>query len=152
MSVRGFLHIEIVHPDPDAAAAFLCDTVGGELVERRLSKGLEKMAEGLRVVHVLVGGVVLQLVKPVQGVEPWTSELAERGPCVHNVTLNVDGIDATREALAAAGATEIIEMEAPMGALSDDQATRVYVMDAREQAGLRFELVDAPRWVAGKAP
>ena len=151
LSIRGFLHIEIVHPDPDAAAAFLCATVGGEVVERRLSAGLEEMAEGLRVVHVLVAGVVFQLVRPPEGIEPWHSELAERGPCVHNVTLNVAGIEATREALVAAGATQIIELEAPLGALSDDQLNRAYVMDAREQTGLRFEIVDAPRWTAGEA-
>jgi len=152
VSVRGFLHIEIVHPDPDAAATFLCNTVDGEIVERRLSNGLEAMAEGLRVVHVLVGGVVLQLVRPVQESESWTAELADRGPCIHNITLNVDGIEATREALLAAGATQIIELEAPMGKLSDEEVSPVYVMDAREQTGLRFELVDAPRWIGGQAP
>ena len=152
MTVRGLLHIEIVHPDPDAAAAFMCDTLGGKLVEQRLSTSLEKMAEGLRVVHVEVGGVVFQFVRPVKESESWTSDLAERGPCVHNVTFNVDGIDATREALAAAGAKEIMTMEAPMGALSDAPVNRVYVMDAREQSGLRFEIIDAPRWIAGKAP
>jgi len=152
VSVRGWLHVEVVHPDPDAAARFLCDTLGGRIVERELTASLKTLAEGLGCVHVLVSGVVFQLVRPVEGLEPWYSVLKEHGPCVHNVTFNVDGLEHAREVLEAAGATKVADLEVPLGALSDDDLTRVYLMDARQQAGIRIEMGDVPRWIGGEAP
>jgi 4-hydroxyphenylpyruvate dioxygenase-like putative hemolysin len=152
VSVRGWLHVEVVHPDPDAAASFLCDTLGGQIVERELSASLRTLAEGVGCVHVIVAGVVFQLVRPIEGLEPWYSVLKEHGPCVHNVTFNVDGLEHAREVLESAGAPKVAELDVPLGALSDTEVNRVYVMDARQQAGIRIEMADVPGWIGGSAP
>jgi catechol 2,3-dioxygenase-like lactoylglutathione lyase family enzyme len=152
VSVRGWLHVEVVHPDPDAAAKFLCDTLGGRIVERELCENLKSLAEGVGCVHVLVAGVVFQLVRPIEGLEPWYSVLKEQGPCVHNVTFNVDGLEHAREVLEAAGATKAAELDVPLGAMSKSELNRVYVMDARQQAGIRIEMADVPGWIGGEAP
>ncbi|GBG36183.1 VOC family protein [Mycobacterium montefiorense] len=150
--IRGWLHIEVVHPDPDAAAKFLCDKLGGEIVERELSATVRALAVGVGCVHVRVTGVVFQLVRPIEGLEPWYSVLKQQGPCVHNVTFNVDGLEDARQVLEAAGAVKVAEMDMPLGGLSETEVNRVYVMDARQQAGIRIEMADVPRWVGGQAP
>jgi predicted enzyme related to lactoylglutathione lyase len=152
-TVKAFVHIEMVHPDPDAAARFMQEVFGAEQVERQLSTYLESVAPGLRIVHMLVGGVVFQFVKPVAGTS-WQKLLDAQGPCVHNVTLQVDGLEAVREAMLARGCRQVSQFDMQMqdGGLEVEGKQRAYVVNAMAQTGLRFEMIETmPQWVPGTA-
>ena len=55
--VSAFVHIEVVHPDPDAAARFMAETLGAEQVEQNLTAYFEEQTPGIRVVHMRIGNV-----------------------------------------------------------------------------------------------
>ena len=151
-----FVHVEIVHPDPDAAARFMEETMGAKRVESQLSSYIEKLGEGLRVVHVQAGGVVFQIIRPVPipGLNSWSEHLAEHGPSVHNVTLMMDGLDSVRDKMHDRGCSTIAEMDLEFGAAGLDVSgsRKVYVVDAIRQAGVRFEMLETmPEWIPGEA-
>src|SRR3954447_8518552 len=100
----AFVHIEVVHPDPYAAAEFLERVLGAERVERGVSGYLEEFVPGAEVVHMRLGGVVLQLIKP----SSWSDHLRDHGPSVHNVTLMVDGLKDVRREMLVQGALHVL--------------------------------------------
>ena len=152
--VKAFVRLEIVHPDPDAAACFMQNVFGAERVEQQLSTYLESLAPGMRIVHVLLGGVVFQFVKPVPG-NSWQKLLDAQGPSVHNVTFQIDGLEQVRKDLLARGCKQVSQFNMTMqdGGLNLAGRQRAYVIDALAQTGLRFEMIEAmPEWIPGKAP
>ncbi len=152
--VKAFVHLEMVHPDPDAAACFMEDVFGAKRVEQQLSAYLESLAPGMRIVHVLLGGVVFQFVKPIPG-NSWQNLLDAQGPGVHNVTFQVDGLEQVRKDLLAKGCKQVSQFDMTMqdGGLKVDGRQRAYVIDALAQTGLRFEMIETmPEWIPGKAP
>ncbi|GAB3256251.1 hypothetical protein [Kineosporia babensis] len=82
------LHVEIVHPNPDAAAGVIHADLGAEQVEPQTAAQIEKLAEGLRVILMRVGGVVFQIVRPVPipGLNAWYEHYQEHGAGVHTVS------------------------------------------------------------------
>ena len=106
-----FIHIEIVHPDPDAAAAFIRETIGGVDVEPRMAAHLESVMPGLRAVHVLVGNCVLQFVRPSPAMASWQEQLDTSGPGVHNVTFEVSDFEAVTAALRERGAETLLAVD-----------------------------------------
>lgn len=152
--IKAFVHLEMVHPDPDAAARFMQEMFGAEQVEQEISSYLESLAPGMRIVHMLVGGVVFQFVKPVPG-NSWQELLDAQGPCVHNVTFQVDGLEEVRAALLAKGCQQVSQFDIKMqkGGLNVSGKQRAYVINAMPQVGLRFEMIETmPEWVPGAAP
>lgn len=151
-----FVHIEIVHSDPDAAAAYVCETLGGEIVEQGISGYLSTLVPDFKVVHVRVAGTVLQFVKPAPELESWARAYERNGACVHNVTVMVDDVEGVREQMLARGSTVAAELDVTLqdGGLEGlDGPQRVYVVDATEQTGLRFECLDTiDSWVPGVGP
>jgi 4-hydroxyphenylpyruvate dioxygenase-like putative hemolysin len=152
--VKAFVHLEMVHPDPDAAASFMQGVFGAELVEQQLSAYLESLAPGMRIVHVLLGGVVFQFVKPVPG-NSWHQLLEAQGPSVHNVTFQIDDLEQVRKDLLAKGCNQVSQFDMTMqdGGLNVAGRQRAYVIDALAQSGLRFEMIETmPEWIPAKAP
>ncbi|MCP4906490.1 MAG: hypothetical protein GY910_16060 [bacterium] len=150
----AFWHVEVVHPDPDAAADFLRAVFGAEQVEGQLSSYIESVSPGARIIHMKLGGVVFQFVKPGPGAESWQQALDANGPCVHNVTLLVEGLEPTREAMIARGCRQVSEFDVTLqgGGLDVEGRQRAYLMDALAQVGLRIEMMETiPGWVPGEA-
>jgi 4-hydroxyphenylpyruvate dioxygenase-like putative hemolysin len=151
----AFVHIEIVHPDPGAAAEFLHSVLGAERVERGVSGYLERFVPGAEVIHMKLANVVLQLIKPSAAMTSWSEHLREHGPSVHNVTVMVDGLKDVRRAMLNHGATHVLkaQTELSQAGLDVDDPQDLYIVDAREQTGLRFELVETlAGWTPGEAP
>ena len=98
---QAFLHLEIVHADPEAVFAFLHNCLGAERVEREISESLEEGLGFGPILHARVGNIVFQIVKPPPTIlgQPasWFTELEERGPGVHNVSFYVDDTEAVKE-------------------------------------------------------
>lgn len=151
----AFVHIEVVHPDPYAAAEFLERVLGAERVERGVSGYLEEFVEGAEVVHMRLGGVVLQLIKPSPEMTSWSDHLRDHGPSVHNVTLMVDGLKDVRREMLDQGALHVLKAQTELSRAGIDveDPQDLYMVDARNQTGLRFELVETvPAWTPGEAP
>ena len=76
--------------------------------------------------------------------DSWQKQLDTSGPGVHNVTFEVNDLENVRVAMLNRGARQLAQFDADMSraGLDVDQPTRVYVMDAREQSGLRFEMME----------
>ncbi len=153
------LHVEIVHDDPEAAAEFLVRTAGAERVELRMAEYLTGRHPDLHVVHVRVGGLVLQIVRPPHGVErfaSWRRQLDEQGPGVHDVCFRTPGLEGLHDEMLAQGVVEAAAfrgMTLGESGLDAPGTQDGYLLDAREQCGLRFELIDdIPAWVSGEAP
>ena len=152
---RAFWHVEVVHPDPDAAAGFLRDVFGAEQVETRLSSHIESISPGARIIHVKLGGVVFQFVKPGPGAESWQKLLDANGPCVHNVTLLVDGLERARKVMLEKGCEEVARFDVRLqdGGVDVGGEQRAYLIDAMAQIGLRIEMLETiPGWVPGEGP
>ncbi len=114
-----FVHVEIVHPDPDAAARFMSETIGAVQVERQISGTIEKIADGMRVIHMQAGGVVFQIIRPVPipGLNSWYEHLQEHGPSVHNVTLMMDGLDGVKDRMLERGGTTDADLDMDVSAM-----------------------------------
>ena len=152
--VSAFVHIEMVHPDPDAAVKFMQEVFGAEIVEKRLSTFFESLVPGMRVIHARMGNVVFQFVKPIPGLESWQRQMDRSGPGVHNVTLQVDGLEHVRKAMLDRGCVQVAEFHPDLrdGGLDVDGPITCYVVDATEQTGIKFEMIETlPAWVSGEA-
>ncbi|MBP1822958.1 hypothetical protein [Mycobacterium sp. OAE908] len=142
-AAEAFLHLELVHSDPDAVFAFLQDCLGAVRVETKISEYLGKTFDA-PCVHARVGNVVFQIVKPPPTLPTWHAELEERGPGVHNVTFYVNDLAAVKQRMLAHGATEILDMHIPLEPVGlGKEPARLVVLDAREKTGLRFEMAEA---------
>lgn len=122
------LNFEIVVPDAEEAYRLLHNVFGAEKVQENFFKFLD--SSFLKIIHVNLGGVVLQLIQPhpagswqVQKVEKgvkvnnftfhvkdlqdaasWQAQLQKNGAGLHNITLIVDNIHKAVEALKGEGA------------------------------------------------
>lgn len=156
--ITAFSHVEIVHPDPDAAARFMRDIFGAQTVGNELAAYLEQMCPpGTRVAHVLVGAVVFQFIKPAPGLDSWVEQLATRGPSVHNVSIMVKGLEGARNRMIEAGCHELLRFDGlrlqDAGVIGATGEQRGYNIDARKQAGVIFEMIeDIPGWDIATTP
>ena len=143
--LEHFLHVEVVHSNPDAAAAFACDVLGGEVVEPGTAALIETFAPGMRCVHVHLGNIVFQFISPGEGMDSWRDQLESSGPGVHNITFTVHDSDGLRQALLDRGAKlvkEVTDVDMRPAGL-DGELYTMRMIDAREQLGLRLELIEA---------
>lgn len=153
-----FIHIEIVHPDPDAGAQFMRETLGATDVEPRTAAYIEGMFPGMRLVHVMVGGVVFQFVKPGDDPGPlpsWHEQLERQGPSIHNVTFAVAAYEDVVEKMVARGGTVLNDSEVDFTPAGYDHPPGIHAgaVDARAQTGMVFELIPtAMGWIPGEAP
>jgi hypothetical protein len=156
-STDVLLHVEIVHPDPDAAAEVLIKRFDGARVEVRTSDYMETLIPGARIVHVLAGTVVFQLIRPSAEMTDWAEQLAAQGPSIFCLSFRVDDYGSRRDGFLEEGA----EMTADFVPLPDFSSIGMGkgpfeggIVDTRELFGCRLELIDAlSGWeVGGKAP
>lgn len=139
-SAQVLVHLEIVHSDPEAVFEFLRDCLGAERVEKNIGDFLQETF-GVKGVHAKVGNIVFQILTPTPTLPTWHAELQDRGPGVHNVTFYVDDLEEVKQRMLGQGATEILDMDVPFQEIGlGEEPTRLLVMDAREQTGLRFEM------------
>jgi catechol 2,3-dioxygenase-like lactoylglutathione lyase family enzyme len=150
VKLSPLMHLEIVVPDAEKTYQFLHKVFGAEKTQEGFASYLSTLAPGLKCIHVLLGGIVLQLVEPTPDALPsWHKQLAEHGPGVHNLTFLVDDMDEAVKALEEEGAPVIQEIElewekvfGPEGARPDLPA--VHIVDTSEMLGFRLELAEKP--------
>ena len=139
--IAAFMHIEIVHADPYGAAKFLEEVFDAEQVEKAFSSGLEARFPGVEAVHVKMGNVIFQFIKPIEEFVSWTDQLNTSGPGIHNISLVMNDLESVREVLLAKGCKERAKFSTMRKDGLGSGPLPVYIIDAFEQAGIRLELV-----------
>ena len=149
--VSPLVHIEIVVRDAEEAYRFLNKVFGSEKTQIEFANFLDGPVN--HVVHVELGGVILQFIEPRMEGTSWSEFLKEKGPGVHNLTFTVENIDATVKALEKEGASvlfsfpldwsQMAEFLPPDTSLKPDMPP-VYMIGAEEKVGFKLELAESP--------
>lgn len=96
--IRTVDHVAIAVPDLAAAIPLYMDALGGTFIG-----GGQNPLNGLRIVHLQLPGLKLELLAPFRSDSLISAGLAERGPGLHHITFLVDDLPATVDAWAEAG-------------------------------------------------
>ena len=151
VKVSPLVHIEIVVRDAEEAYRFLNRVFGAE----KTQLGFASMLDGPvnKVIHVELGGAVLQFIEPRMEGTLWSDFLKEKGPGVHNLTFLVDNMEEAVKALEAEGApvlltfplnwAELAKLLPPDTTLKED-IPPVHMIGSEEKVGFRLELGENP--------
>lgn len=133
--VKALGHVAIATPDADALAAAFVASLGA-------TRGGEEVLDGgtLRVLFVHAGPVTFELLQPLAESHTVAKFLAARGPGLHHVSLEVDGLEARLAAAKDAGARLIDEHGRP-GA----HGSTVAFLHPKSFGGALVELCEAPK-------
>lgn len=126
-------HIGVAVEDIDAAIELYRDGLAMPLVHRETVA-----SQGVEAVLLDVGDSHVELLAPTGPETPVGKFMAKNGPGLHHVAYGVDDIDATLEALAAAG-LKLIDSEPRTGI----RGSRVAFLHPRSTAGVLTEIVEA---------
>jgi catechol 2,3-dioxygenase-like lactoylglutathione lyase family enzyme len=140
-------HIEVVVPDVEESYRFLNRVFGAKKVEEHIPAYLEEVLPGIRVIHVEMGDVVIQLVQPGEEIPSWQEQLKERGPSVHNLTFLVDDLENAVKTLEGEGAPKTWSIDLEKKRVFGDDATGgmpVHLVDTMDKVGFRLELAEMP--------
>ena len=123
-------------------------------MEPRTAALIETFMPEMRCIHVRLGDLVLQFIRPGKGMDSWSEQLEREGPSVHNVAYSVEDSRSLGAALVARGGTllnEFTDVDMSDAGLEARGFTTLLV-DAREQIGLRLELIGAgSKWPGGSS-
>jgi len=107
VKVSPLVHIEIVVRDAEEAYRFLNKVFGAEKTQLGFANLLDSPVA--HVVHVELGGAVLQFIEPKAEGNLWSDFLKEKGPGVHNLTFTVENMEEAVKALEAEGAPVLLQ-------------------------------------------
>ncbi len=147
VNVSPLVHIEIVVRDAEGAYQFLKRVFNAKKVQEKISDFFSNNFD-LKVVHVALGGVILQFIQPIAEFGSWSKQLKEKGPGVHNLTFLVDNLEETADMLNQEGAPVIfsgsIDWDEMIGSETVKSESLVYMLDTMEKLGFRLELSEKP--------
>ena len=98
MKNQGLDHLAIVVPSTDAALRIWRDRLGFPVVCSEVVNG-----GAVRLTHLDLGNVHLQLVEPLTADHPLRAWLSQHGPGLHHFCFKVDDVGASREELRTGG-------------------------------------------------
>jgi len=151
VQVSPLVHIEIVVRDAEEAYQFLHRVFGAEKTQLEFARMLD--GPGAHVVHVELGGVVLQFIEPHQEGTIFSEFLKKKGPGVHNLTFTVENMDETVSALEKEGAPVLLKFPLdwsrmaellPPGVAMKPNPAPIHMIDTSEKVGFRLELGETP--------
>lgn len=153
-NITRFFHIEVVVPDAEAAYKFLNRVFGAQKVEKEMVERLNEAWRGeAKVIHVGIGGVVLQLVELIEKenivpfLKSWHDQLKERGPSIHNLLWLVEDINKAIKALESECTSSIsieAEKKVVFGPEAGSSNLTVHLVDAMDKVGFKIELLEDP--------
>lgn len=150
VTLSPLVHIEIVVRDAEEAYEFLKRAFGAEKTQLEFASFLD--SPFAHVVHVQLGGVVLQFVEPRVEGTLWSDFLKEKGPGVHNLTFIVDNIDEAVKTLENEGAPVLLKFPLdwaqmakflPPGVTIRKNVPPVHMIGGEDKVGFRFELAES---------
>jgi methylmalonyl-CoA/ethylmalonyl-CoA epimerase len=130
--IRGIDHIAIAVEDLDAAISLFASVFGMKAVHREEIPGY-----GVRVATLATGGTALELVQGITPDSPVTKFVAERGPGMHHVALEVADIDEALATLREQGVALIDQTARP-----GKQGSRVAFVHPKATGRVLCELVE----------
>ncbi|MBW2622523.1 MAG: VOC family protein [Deltaproteobacteria bacterium] len=147
VNISPLVHIEIVVRDAKRAYQFLHNVFGAEKVQEDFANFLDGPAN--RVIHVELGGVVLQFIQPLAEGTSWYEQLAAHGPGVHNLTFVVDDVEEAARLLEEEGVTDRFTFPLDWGQLLGPENVKpdprpVYMINTMDKLGFRLELAESP--------
>ena len=151
VKVSPLVHIEIVVSDADEAYQFLNRVFGAQKTQLEFASFLDGPVA--HVVHVELGGVVLQFIEPRVEGTLWSNFLKEKGPGVHNLTFLVDDVDEAVKALEREGVPVLLKFPLDWtrlgkffspGVTIRPDVPPVHMTGGEEKVGFRFELSESP--------
>ena len=151
VKVSPLVHIEIVVRDAEEAYRFLNKVFGAEKTQLEFANMLDGPTN--HVVHVELGGVVLQFIEPRAEGTLFSNFLKETGPGVHNLTFTVDNMDEAVKALEDEGAPVLLKFPLdwarlaeflPPGVTLKPDIPPIHMIGSEEKVGFRFELGESP--------
>jgi hypothetical protein len=144
--VSPLFHVEMVVDDIDGARDFLAQIFGAKQVEVKMSTWLEQLLDNgklLRIVHIGLGGVVLQYCKPLTAKEIWYERLMAGGPSVINITWGVNDMVGTKRRLQSHGAKDLFAASpdfTDLVGVGNALPTEARIVDTRGVLGFNLEL------------
>jgi len=151
VKISPLVHIEIVVRDAEEAYRFLNRVFGAQKTQLEFAGFLDSPAA--HVVHVELGGAVLQFIEPRVEGNLWSDFLKEKGPGVHNLTFVVDNMEEAVKALGNEGAPVLLQFPLDWAELAKsmgpDVSVRsdvppVHMIGSEEKVGFRLELAESP--------
>ena len=146
VQVSPLIHIEVVVRDAEEAAAMLKRVFGAEKTQLEFAGFLS--GPGAKVVHVDLGGTVIQFIEPLVDEGLWAEHLRTKGPGVHNLTGVVDDLTKAVRLLQDEGAPVLLEMQFDwsqmLGDLARPDVPPVTMVGSEEKLGFRLELAENP--------
>jgi methylmalonyl-CoA epimerase len=130
--IRGIDHIAIAVADLDAAISLFATVFGMRAVHREEIAGY-----GVRVATLSTGGTPIELVQGITPDSPITKFVAERGPGMHHVALEVTDIDEALSLLRDQGVALIDQTARP-----GKQGSRVAFIHPKATGRVLCELVE----------
>ncbi|MFA7556164.1 MAG: VOC family protein [Spongiibacteraceae bacterium] len=148
IKLSPLVHIEIVVHDADAAYEMLNRVFGAIKVEEKFSDHLETLGGLERIVHVELGGTILQLIEPGD-YGTWAEQLKTSGPGVHNITYQVDHIAPAIAALEKEGCPLQSQLPIDLKLLLGEDTPEpnepnACMVDSKAMLGFRLELFHKP--------
>ncbi len=158
VQISPLVHIEIVVRDAEEVYRFLNRIFGAQKTQLQFAKFLDdaRLPDGSAINHVLhveLGGVVLQFIQPILEGTLWSDFLKEKGPGVHNLTFIVDNINEAVKAFDAESMPVLLSFPLDWermasfipstGAIRKDNPP-VHMLGGEEKVGFRFELAESP--------
>ena len=140
--ILGNVHLEMLVDNPAEAEAFMEEVFGAERCEVAFARNIEEDFE-LTNRHVSLAGDTYQLIRPNDSVSGPLKNWYDRDvqPGIHNVTFAVADAEGLARKLREAGCRCMGTMLSKAPNMVDD--CLVYMYDATEQCGMRFEFVQA---------
>lgn len=125
-------HMALAVPDLDASVAHYRDRLGFALVDRRETRGART---GMRSAVMRLGDVTFVLIEGTEPASQVSRFVAEHGPGVQHVAIEVRDLDQVAAALGDAG----VEFEVPM---IESPFTRQLFTTRDAASGVRLELIE----------
>lgn len=121
---------------------------GATKVEQEFSQQLESFGTLKRILHIELGGTILQLIEPGD-YGTWAEQLKTSGPGVHNITYQVDHISHAIKALEKEGCTTQSQLPIDLKLLLGDDTpapteANACMIDTKDKLGFRLELFHKP--------
>lgn len=149
LKLSPLIHIEIVVRDAEETFRFLHNVFGAEKIELEFAGLLD--SPFMKIVHVGLGEVVLQLCQPIFEEGSHHEQLTNKGASIHNLTYFVENIEDTARVLESEGIPTIFSFPLDMiewDKLLGPENTRsdlplCYIMGTMEKIGFHLELAEA---------
>ena len=128
-------HLGVAVPSLDDGLALYRDLLGFEVEFEE-----EVASEKVKVVGLNAGGATVELLEPTSDDSTIAKHIEKRGPGLHHIAIEVEGLDELLPRMKAAGVRLIDEVPRP-----GSRGTRVAFIHPKGALGVLVELVELPK-------